>query len=474
MLCLCIISGFYLRLYDLGFQSLWIDEGYSINAAQAIIEKGAPVLESGKVYGKGLSASYVIASSLKVFGLDSFDPWSARIPSVIFGTLLIGAVYCMGRRIFNSHIIGVTSSVLIALSTWEIAWSRQARGYLGMQLFVVLSFLYIYKWLDFKKYKDLFIGFMFLAVAILFHSSATLFLIPLVPLLLFHLVKEGGYREKGFILMTTGMFIFATAGFILFAPTPFEFKPSPLYLNYIKDHLLVLSGFVMMAPLLALYDPLNRRSVLFISTSIILPFTFLTLFHYSIQVRYLLTIFPLMLMLGSYSILQIVKKLRFKSESHVNLLSCGLTLIILFPLLTIVPTKSYPLEKGSPQPNFGEAYKIIKKTKMDGDIVISPYTHLSKIYLNDAGLWLPISLTAKTNEISQNTVDGRDYYTGAPKINSIEELKYNFNIRSGYLVIDELARVRLGIKTAEAIEASGLKEIYHSGKELNEIWVYRF
>src|SRR3989338_5633022 len=71
--------GLFLRVYGLGEQSLWIDEGYTINASQAILERGIPQLDSGKMYSGWMLSTYMTAGAMKVFGFDPFSPWSARI-----------------------------------------------------------------------------------------------------------------------------------------------------------------------------------------------------------------------------------------------------------------------------------------------------------------------------------------------------------------------------------------------------------
>ena len=122
---------------------------------------------------------------------------------------------------------------------------------------------------------------------------------------------------------------------------------------------------------------------------------------------------------------------------------------VAFTTSTFIPQSIYNLESGSPQPNFKKAYTIINNLKKNGDVIISPYTHLSKIYLDDKGLWLPISLTGRTSEITANTINGGDYYTGAPIIPDQTALENILNTMHGYIVIDSMAKVRLkGLLTA--------------------------
>ena len=97
-----LFAGLFLRLVDLGFQSLWIDEGFSINAAQAIIAHGYPILNSGKIYTSSPLNTTIIAGAIKIFGLDPFNPWTARLPSVAFGIGVVALVYFFTRHIFQN------------------------------------------------------------------------------------------------------------------------------------------------------------------------------------------------------------------------------------------------------------------------------------------------------------------------------------------------------------------------------------
>ena len=121
--------GGFLRLYDLGEQSLWIDEGYTINASQAIIDQGKPILGSGSSYNAHLLHTYTTAASMKLFGFEATNPWAARLPAAIFGILTILAAYLFTYRITKNKLTALAATFIIAFSYWEIAWSRQARGY---------------------------------------------------------------------------------------------------------------------------------------------------------------------------------------------------------------------------------------------------------------------------------------------------------------------------------------------------------
>ncbi|MEM4266991.1 MAG: glycosyltransferase family 39 protein, partial [Candidatus Nanoarchaeia archaeon] len=133
--------GFVLRIYSLGFQSLWIDESFSINASLAVLRHFYPLLESGFFYSGYLLHTYLLSGMFFLFGVSEF---TARLPSVVFGSLFIVLVYLFVRYLFNAR-VAIFSSILVAFSTLEIAWSRQARSYVMLQFVFFLSlFLFLY------------------------------------------------------------------------------------------------------------------------------------------------------------------------------------------------------------------------------------------------------------------------------------------------------------------------------------------
>ena len=58
------VWGFFLRIYDGGVQSLWVDEGTSLTAALGILEDGTPHLASGVSYWRAPLHTYLISAAV--------------------------------------------------------------------------------------------------------------------------------------------------------------------------------------------------------------------------------------------------------------------------------------------------------------------------------------------------------------------------------------------------------------------------
>jgi hypothetical protein len=117
--------GFYLRYRCLGCLGFRWDEDLTALAVKALIENGVPELPSGMVYLRFYPYQWITAASVKVFGFSEF---SMRLPSVVFGTLLVPLAYAVSSKLF-SKTVGLIVAVCIALSFWQVEMARTARMY---------------------------------------------------------------------------------------------------------------------------------------------------------------------------------------------------------------------------------------------------------------------------------------------------------------------------------------------------------
>src|SRR5918998_5877571 len=70
------------------------DEARLALAARGILEYGVPLLPDGFLYTRGLLPAYVEAASIGLLGASD---QVARLPSLVFGTLLVPAVFSPAR-----------------------------------------------------------------------------------------------------------------------------------------------------------------------------------------------------------------------------------------------------------------------------------------------------------------------------------------------------------------------------------------
>lgn len=123
------IATFGLRLTNLGYLTLWVDEYVHANLAKYI--------DQGSLVGadnNGILFSISILPFFKLFGATEF--W-ARFPSVIYGTLTIPLAFAFCKKYFNKR-IGVIVAILLAVSLYVTFWSRIGRMYATVMFFYLL------------------------------------------------------------------------------------------------------------------------------------------------------------------------------------------------------------------------------------------------------------------------------------------------------------------------------------------------
>ena len=137
-LIVLMVIGLIIRAWHPEFQIMNGDEIWTINFA-------SPSLSTWDLIVTSLSNDcnpplyYLIAQfSMMVFGENA---WAIRIPSVIFGTLLIPCMYLVGKE-YKDELFGLLCAGFTTLSYNIIFYSRYGRSYAMALVFVALAFLY--------------------------------------------------------------------------------------------------------------------------------------------------------------------------------------------------------------------------------------------------------------------------------------------------------------------------------------------
>jgi 4-amino-4-deoxy-L-arabinose transferase-like glycosyltransferase len=140
-LFLLMAVGLLIRLINLGYPSLFMDEFNHIYAAQSLIETGEPLLPSGEPYTRSLPFTLLVAASFKLFGVSET---SARLPSVIFGVLLIPIGFLLGRAFYGKW-AGLMTAFLLTFLILPVGWSRASRMYILFAVLYALVVICFYK-----------------------------------------------------------------------------------------------------------------------------------------------------------------------------------------------------------------------------------------------------------------------------------------------------------------------------------------
>jgi|GEM_PF-1237536 len=493
-LCLILIIfwGTFLRLYHLGEQSYWIDEGFSLNAVTATLEKGLPLLDSGFYYLRSILNTYVIASFVKSFG---FTPFVARLSTALFGAALLPLIFFFVKRLTSEKSLALIATTFTALSYWEIAWSRQARMYIQFQFFFFAA-LFAF-WLCLEKFtKKRFVATVLLTLAaILSHEFGFLLLsVYLLSYIIYFYTplapnpKTQITQKNAFLKFIDRFFWFIFPALALVVPF-FGLKLYQLFLarffvedfnvqtDFIAGSFIIFFSrifdwliFLALAGII-IYVIRNKKifPAIFLFISFIIPFYLIIVSTDLLHLRYLVFLYPLLYTFMGMFILEISKLMTYKFKfrqliSTILLVVFTAGLVIAIPHFIYKPETFYSLEFGSPQADFSGAYYAVKKLGWDEKSqIISPYPAMDKIYLGRSTYWLPLSLSGKSEETLNVPAS---IYTGAPRIDDFSTLDKN---KTTYLVLDAMAINRLGDTLAQTI-----KDNFYEVYEAQNIIVFQY
>lgn len=134
-----------LRLYRLGAQSLWYDEGVSVYLARMSLPQltvwTAEDIQPPLYY-------YLLHFWLPLFGQSSSE-FVVRFPSLFFGVLTVPLLYGVGRHLFSAT-AGLLAAFLAAISPLYLWYSQEARMYTMLTFLCLLSSYLLLKALERK------------------------------------------------------------------------------------------------------------------------------------------------------------------------------------------------------------------------------------------------------------------------------------------------------------------------------------
>jgi 4-amino-4-deoxy-L-arabinose transferase-like glycosyltransferase len=128
-----VLIGLFLRVYQVGTQSIWYDEAWSILASKLAVPQIMVEITAGDV--EPPLYYFLLHYWMMVFGTSAS---AVRLLSVLFGVLAIPMIYVVGRQLFNKE-VGLVGALVLALSSFNIWYSQETRMYSLMVLLALLS-----------------------------------------------------------------------------------------------------------------------------------------------------------------------------------------------------------------------------------------------------------------------------------------------------------------------------------------------
>ncbi|CAG0961103.1 hypothetical protein METP2_00795 [Methanosarcinales archaeon] len=479
-----IICGFLLRIYHLGAPSFWLDEAITANAAAALAAHGTPAFPSGFIYIRSILNTFFIALSFMIFDVSEF---SARFPSVIFGTLMIPLVYRMGARLGNRK-IALIAALFTTFSVIEIAWSRQARMYQQLQFFYLASIYFFYEFssndpainIKNRRYLYLLLTILFFIGAVLSHEFGYVLILVFIPYFLianFDVIKK---RWKDYIAVKyfIGLvfFILFLVLFLKFMGSDFPHVISYVYENiwlqddgYFEAYLKNLTAEFSVFFYLAIFGALlsikkNWRSGLLLIMSFVIPFYIISFYVTLPGTRYLYFIFPIILIFSSYFfdfVIELAQKYGKNSSAKIGSTLIALVIISMLLMMayspqafTILPEEKYYLGINAPQTDFKKAYSYVKENMQINDVVIDTWPAVSLFYMGRSDYWLKVEFFGIDRSIDSILVNNgqNEVYANSLVIKDLDMLKEMVAKHDrGWLVMDNTARILISSDIKEYI-----------------------
>ncbi len=205
-----LVLGSMLRFYHIDFQSIWLDEIHTMNEANPNI----PFMDLYDVIMSGEQMPpfyfYSLYFIFKVFGYTTFV---ARLYSAILGIISLYAIYLLGKELLNKR-IGLIAAFILAVNYFHLYYSQDARPYILLLLFSILSFYKLIVFIKKPILKNALLHGLFAALMINSHffglfALLTQYLILMIFLFLVEKTSKKTFFKNSFLsgLLTLILFI---------------------------------------------------------------------------------------------------------------------------------------------------------------------------------------------------------------------------------------------------------------------------
>jgi mannosyltransferase len=168
ILCILLIFGFAIRFYQLGAESIWLDEGHSILTSK--LDLLSIILRKDDV-----PPLYFVLLHfwIKIFCDSEF---CTRLPSLVFGVLSILWIFKIGKLIFDER-KGFLAALLLTISRFCVDYSQEARMYSLAAFLTLLSMYYLIKLNKEKGGRTASIGYLLSSALLIYSHVFGLFII---------------------------------------------------------------------------------------------------------------------------------------------------------------------------------------------------------------------------------------------------------------------------------------------------------
>lgn len=135
-LLLILVFASFLRLYQLDFQSVWLDEVHTMIESNP--ELTFAEFDYIVFFREGMGHFYFLTVRIlqEIFGISSYV---VRFFSAFMGIAAVFSIYTLGKSMFSKN-VGLIAAILLSVNSFIIFYSQEARPYMLLVFAVILSF----------------------------------------------------------------------------------------------------------------------------------------------------------------------------------------------------------------------------------------------------------------------------------------------------------------------------------------------
>jgi uncharacterized membrane protein len=381
LLVAIVLLAFGLRLHGLDSSSLWLDELYTVTAAQQDLSS---ILRFHLTQAANPLLTSVITHLF--FACCGQSEFVARLPSALFGTLSILLVYKVGQSL-SSRNVALAGAFLMAVNAFHVQHSGAARYYALMVFLALLSLIFLIRALKGDSWRP-WIGFALCTTLGLYNHYFALLLLPAEVLFAAAVIAGRWFEKRGSTDQSTavqpsdktrstakralGLAVSLSAVGISYLPwmstlraqfprqlhsTALGITLADLELAARSLHRVLIAHTGATGPLLAFWIVLllwglwtsGRRQGLLAAVWLLTPFLFLAVVdpRHRVQERYVIYILPLMLLVASKGLLSLtdlfsraLNSVMTKGKLHTT--GAQVIAVLLVAALSAAPFKEYP------------------------------------------------------------------------------------------------------------------------------------
>lgn len=136
-LIIILLLASFLRLYQLDFQDLWLDEMHTMieSCPELTFDEFKYIVYFRE--GMGYFYFFIVRVMQQVFGISSYV---VRFFSAFIGVLAVYSIYKLGKSLYNKN-AGLFAAAFLSVNAFIIFYSQEARPYMLLVFAVIFSFI---------------------------------------------------------------------------------------------------------------------------------------------------------------------------------------------------------------------------------------------------------------------------------------------------------------------------------------------